>query len=229
MWVRVGRICWVWHPTLQRPPAPGGLQEPLRLTESPARTAALGTCSSASSLASVASSAFAAGSRLSHEPTASSTSRACSTACVLVMLQGPKACAGQTCPTSTAPLTSHPLPGGCEGAAPAQPSELERMEPSRERAWNAAFSAACGVALPSISGARLSAASMADRASSSTPSCRSASLRELSASTWMGTRQPCAGQTCHTLTAPAKPRAARQLQRRGACTAIGAQTHGAKS
>ncbi len=100
------------------------------------------------------------------------------------------------------PVPSHPLPGSCEGAAPAQPSELRRTEPSRERAWNAAFSAARGVALPSISGARLSAASTADRASSIRPSHRSASLREPSASTCMGTRQPCAGQTCHTLTAP---------------------------
>ncbi len=159
-----------------------GLHGLLRLTESPTRRAARCTCAAASSLASVASSAFAAGSRLSQGPTASSTSAACATACALGVRRGSRVVQADL-PHPHPPRAKGPAPGDSEVATPAQPSRAQMLGARSKRAWNTALPTPRRTALLRVSGARLSAASMADRASLSRPSRRSTSLLPASACT----------------------------------------------
>ena len=81
----------------KRPPAAeasGAVREPARHTDSPARTGAPGACAVASSLASVASSALAAGGAAPAERVARRSVTAWSTACALAAASRVKALKG---------------------------------------------------------------------------------------------------------------------------------------
>jgi len=137
----------------------------------------------------VASSALAAGSRLSQGPTASSTSAACATACTPGYASRAEVLrrAGLThphTPPARAPVARQLRRRNTCTAVTA----LRRSERRRDRAWATALSGSHTSALPTASGPRLSAASTADRASGSRPSSRSASSRETSILAWTGKR-----------------------------------------
>ena len=137
----------------------------------------------------MASSALAAGSRLSQGPTASSTSAACATACAPEYASRAEVLrrAGLThphTPPARAPVARQLRRRNTCTAVTA----LRRSERRRDRAWATALSGSHTSALPTASGPRLSAASTADRASGSRPSSRSASSRETSILAWTGKR-----------------------------------------
>ncbi len=163
-----------------------------RLTRSAARRAAPGACAAASSLASVASSAFAAGGTAFAEPAAKSTVDACAMACTLWLCHRPRVAA-----PCLQPLPSYLARGASHRASRRVQIKAGIGAHGLSCRLRACITASLGLhcagtlissgpngmhraAMPRASGRRLIAASMADSASGSRPSRRSASPRDAS-------------------------------------------------